>query len=139
NIEDVKVVVSGAGSAALACANLYVLLGVRVENIILFDRKGSLSDSRSNISELQRVYAVGKPDITLEQALVGADVFLGLSSGNVMSAEMLLTMAANPIVFAMANPDPEIAYDLAIATRKDIIMATGRSDHPNQVNNVLGF
>lgn len=138
-IEDVKVVVSGAGSAALACANLYVLLGINPENVIMFDRKGSLSKNRTDISEMQRKYANGEKSITLEEALVGADIFLGLSSGNVMSAEMLMQMAKNPIVFAMANPIPEIDYHLAIATRKDIIMATGRSDFPNQVNNVLGF
>ncbi|MEZ0005297.1 malate dehydrogenase (oxaloacetate-decarboxylating)(NADP+) [Flavobacterium sp. 28YEA47A] len=138
-IEDVKVVVSGAGSAALACANLYVLLGINPENVIMFDRKGSLSKNRTDISEMQRKYANGEKSITLEEALVGADIFLGLSSGNVMSAEMLMQMAENPIVFAMANPIPEIDYHLAIATRQDIIMATGRSDFPNQVNNVLGF
>lgn len=138
-IEDVKVVVSGAGSAALACANLYVLLGINPENVIMFDRKGSLSKNRTDISEMQRKYANGEKSVTLEEALVGADIFLGLSSGNVMSAEMLMQMAENPIVFAMANPIPEIDYHLAIATRQDIIMATGRSDFPNQVNNVLGF
>jgi len=138
-IEDVKVVVSGAVSAALACANLYVLLGINPENVIMFDRKGSLSKNRTDISDMQRKYANGEKSITLEEALVGADIFLGLSSGNVMSAEMLMQMAENPIVFAMANPIPEIDYHLAVATRKDIIMATGRSDFPNQVNNVLGF
>jgi malate dehydrogenase (oxaloacetate-decarboxylating)(NADP+) len=136
---EVKIVVSGAGSAALACANLYILLGVKPENIIMFDKDGVLSSERTDLSDLQKRYAHGKSGITLAQALVGADVFLGLSAGNIMSAEMLLGMAKNPIVFAMANPVPEIDYDLAVATRKDIIMATGRSDHPNQVNNVLGF
>lgn len=138
-IEDVKVVVSGAGSAALACANLYVLLGINPENVIMFDRKGSLSKNRTDLSEMQKKYANGEKSVTLDEALVGADIFLGLSSGNVMSAEMLMQMAENPIVFAMANPIPEIDYHLAVATRKDIIMATGRSDFPNQVNNVLGF
>ena len=136
---EVKIVVSGAGSAALACANLYILLGVKPENIIMFDKDGVLSSERTDLSDLQKRYTHGKSGITLGQALVGADVFLGLSAGNIMSAEMLLDMAKNPIVFAMANPVPEIDYDLAVATRKDIIMATGRSDHPNQVNNVLGF
>jgi malate dehydrogenase (oxaloacetate-decarboxylating)(NADP+) len=136
---DVKIVVSGAGSAALACANLYILLGVNPDNIVMFDRTGVLSSERTDLSELQKRYAKGKPGISLAEALVGADVFLGLSAGNVMSPDMLLGMAKNPIVFAMANPEPEIGYDLAIATRDDIIMATGRSDHPNQVNNVLGF
>ncbi len=139
NIEDLKVVVSGAGSAALACANLYVRLGVKIENIVMFDSKGILSPGRERVSELQEKYAKGKPCTTLEEALEGADVFLGLSTGDIMTAEMLKKMAPNPIVFAMANPNPEIDYNLAMDTRKDIIMATGRSDHPNQVNNVLGF
>jgi malate dehydrogenase (oxaloacetate-decarboxylating)(NADP+) len=137
-IEEVKVVVSGAGSAALACANLYLLLGVRVENIIMFDKDGMLVNSRADLSDLQRKYAK-EEEITLSEALKGADVFLGLSVGNILTPEMLLTMNSNPIVFAMANPTPEIDYDVAMATRPDIIMATGRSDHPNQVNNVLGF
>ena len=138
-IEDVKVVVSGAGSAALACANLYVLLGINPANIVMFDSKGVLSKDRPELSDVQLIYSNGTSGLTLDEALKGADIFLGLSAGNIMTAEMLLGMAANPIVFAMANPLPEIDYDLAIATRKDIIMATGRSDHPNQVNNVLGF
>lgn len=137
--EDVKMVVSGAGSAALACADLYIVLGVKMENILMFNSKGLLTKDNSSLSELQLKYAKDMPSITLEEALVGCDVFLGLSSGNIMTPQMLLGMAENPIVFAMANPDPEIDYDLAIETRKDIIMATGRSDHPNQVNNVLGF
>ncbi|RZJ65697.1 MAG: NADP-dependent malic enzyme [Flavobacterium sp.] len=138
-IEKVKIVVSGAGSAALACANLYLLLGVKVENIIMFDKDGVISSDRTDLSDLQRLYAKDKKDLSLSDAMKGADVFLGLSAGNILSPEMLLGMAKNPIVFAMANPIPEIDYDLAIKTRKDIIMATGRSDHPNQVNNVLGF
>ncbi|MEN9929005.1 MAG: hypothetical protein RLZZ231_926 [Bacteroidota bacterium] len=138
-ISQVKIVVSGAGSAALACANLYVLLGVSIENIIMFDRTGALFPERADLSALQQKYANGHEGLTLGDALVGADVFLGLSSGDVLKPDMLLQMADNPIVFAMANPIPEIDYNLAIATRKDIIMATGRSDHPNQVNNVLGF
>ncbi len=137
--EDVKMVVSGAGSAALACADLYVLLGVKEENIFMFNSKGLLTKNNPSLSNLQQKYAQNIEAITLEEALKGADIFLGLSSGDIMTPQMLLGMANNPIVFAMANPDPEIAYDLAIATRKDIIMATGRSDHPNQVNNVLGF
>lgn len=137
--EDVKMVVSGAGSAALACADLYVLLGVKVENILMFNSKGLLTKNNPSLSDLQQKYAQDIDAISLEEALKGADIFLGLSSGDIMTQQMLLGMADNPIVFAMANPDPEIAYDLAIATRKDIIMATGRSDHPNQVNNVLGF
>lgn len=138
-VEKVKVVVSGAGSAALACANLYALLGVKPDNIIMFDVNGVLSSERTDLSPLQLRYAKGKPGIDLKAALKGADVFLGLSAGNILSPDMLMGMASNPIVFAMANPIPEIDYDLAIDTRKDIIMATGRSDHPNQVNNVLGF
>lgn len=137
--EDLKMVVSGAGSAALACANMYVLLGLKVENILMFNSKGVLTKDNPNLSEMQLLYATDKAPLSLEDALVDADIFLGLSSGDIMTPKMLLGMAENPIVFAMANPNPEIAYNLAIATRKDIIMATGRSDHPNQVNNVLGF
>ncbi len=137
--ENIKVVVSGAGSAALACANLYVLLGVKIENIYMFNSKGLLTKDNPALSDLQLKYAKNIKSISLEEALINADVFLGLSTANIMTAKMLLGMAKNPIVFAMANPDPEIDYNLAIATRKDIIMATGRSDHPNQVNNVLGF
>ena len=137
-IEDIKMVVSGAGSAALACANLYVMLGVKMENILMFDSKGLITTSRENISELQRKYAKDAV-LTLEEAMVDADLFLGLSAAGILTTDMLSSMSRDPIVFAMANPIPEIDYDLAIATRKDIIMATGRSDHPNQVNNVLGF
>ena len=138
-VNKVKIVVSGAGSAALACANLYVLLGVKPENIIMFDKDGVLHNERTDLSDLQRRYTTAKPGTSMAQALKNADVFLGLSAGNILTPEMLLAMAKNPIVFAMANPVPEIDYNVAIATRKDIIMATGRSDHPNQVNNVLGF
>ncbi|AMA50217.1 MULTISPECIES: NADP-dependent malic enzyme [Flavobacterium] len=139
DIDKIKLVVSGAGSAALACANLYVALGVKVENIFMFDVNGLLVSSRKDISDLQRKYAKDIPTQTLGEIIVGADMFLGLSAGNVLKPEMLLTMAKNPIVFAMANPVPEIDYNLAVSTREDIIMATGRSDYPNQVNNVLGF
>jgi malate dehydrogenase (oxaloacetate-decarboxylating)(NADP+) len=137
--EDVKMVVSGAGSAALACADLYVLLGVKIENILMFNSKGVLTKNNASLSIMQQKYAKDVEPLSLEEAMKGSDVFLGLSSGDIMTPQMLLGMAENPIVFAMANPDPEIDYNLAIATRKDIIMATGRSDHPNQVNNVLGF
>ncbi len=137
--ENVKLVVSGAGSAALACTNLYLRLGIKNENIIMFDKDGVLSTDRADLSPLQLRYAIDRPGLSLEESMKGADVFLGLSAGNLLSPDMLLSMAKNPIVFAMANPIPEIDYDLAIATREDIIMATGRSDHPNQVNNVLGF
>ena len=138
-IENIKLVVSGAGSAALACANLYLQLGVKAENIIMFDKDGVLSTDRTDLLDIQRQYAKDAKGLTLADAVNGADMFLGLSAPNVLSADMLLTMADNPIVFAMANPVPEIDYELAIATRKDVIMATGRSDKPNQVNNVLGF
>ena len=138
-IENVKLVVSGAGSAALACANLYVLLGINPQNIIMFDKDGVLSSERNDLTDLQKRYAFAKPYCTLLEALDGADVFLGLSAGNILTPEMLLVMADDPIVFAMANPVPEINFDVAIATREDVIMATGRSDYPNQVNNVLGF
>jgi malate dehydrogenase (oxaloacetate-decarboxylating)(NADP+) len=137
--EDMKMVVSGAGSAALACANMYVLLGIKLENILMFNSKGLLTKDNPSLSPLQLQYAKDMPQMSLAEALVGADIFLGLSSGDIMSPEMLLSMADHPIVFAMANPIPEIDYNLAIATRKDVIMATGRSDFPNQVNNVLGF
>jgi malate dehydrogenase (oxaloacetate-decarboxylating)(NADP+) len=138
-VEHTKIVVSGAGSAALACANLYVLLGINPDNIIMFDKDGVLSSERSDLSALQQKYSKGKPGINLGEALQGSDVFLGLSAGNILTPDMLLGMANDPIVFAMANPDPEIEYNLAISTRSDLIMATGRSDYPNQVNNVLGF
>jgi malate dehydrogenase (oxaloacetate-decarboxylating)(NADP+) len=138
-IETVKLVVSGAGSAAIACANLYVLLGIDPKNIIMFDKDGVLSSERTDLSDLQKKYALGKPNCSLQEALVNADVFLGLSAPNILTPTMLLGMANDPIVFAMANPVPEIDYNVAINTRKDIIMATGRSDFPNQVNNVLGF
>lgn len=138
-VEDLKMVISGAGSAALACANMYVLLGLKIENILMFNSKGVLTKDNPSLSDLQKIYATDKKPMSLEEALVDADIFLGLSSGDIMTPKMLLGMAKNPIVFAMANPNPEINYNLAIATRKDIIMATGRSDHPNQVNNVLGF
>ena len=137
--EDVKMVVSGAGSAAIACADLYVLLGVKKENILMFNSKGLLTKDNPSLSKLQLKYAVQGSAISLAEAVKGADVFIGLSTADVLTSEMLLSMVDNPIVFAMANPNPEIDYNLAISTRKDIIMATGRSDHSNQVNNVLGF
>jgi malate dehydrogenase (oxaloacetate-decarboxylating)(NADP+) len=139
DIAKIKVVVSGAGSAALACANLYVLLGVKPENLYMFDVDGLLTTSRNDVSELQMRYAKSCDPASLSEIIKDADMFLGLSVGNILKPEMLLSMAANPIVFAMANPVPEIDYNVAINTREDIIMATGRSDYPNQVNNVLGF
>src|SRR6185312_6592885 len=123
------------------CVKLYVALGARPENFILFDKEGVLHDERTDINsdEDKRLFAVKKNDWTLDKAMKDADVFVGLSVGNVVTAEMVKSMARKPIVFAMANPDPEIGYEMAAAAREDIIMATGRSDYPNQVNNVLGF
>jgi malate dehydrogenase (oxaloacetate-decarboxylating)(NADP+) len=138
-IDQIRVVVSGAGASAIACTKLYIGLGVKAENIIMCDSKGVIHSKRTDLDKYKRVFAHDTPLRTLEEAIKGADVFLGLSKADVFTPEMLLSMAENPIVFALANPNPEIAYDLAVATRKDVIMATGRSDHPNQVNNVLGF
>lgn len=138
-IEKVRFVVNGAGAAAMACTQLYVALGARYENFILFDKDGVLHEGRNDLDATRKKFAVKRADITLERAMKEADVFLGLSVGNVVTKDMVKTMAKNPIVFAMANPDPEISYEDAIAVRKDIIMATGRTDYPNQVNNVLGF
>ena len=138
-IEKVKFVVNGAGAAAMACIQLYAALGARPENFIVFDINGPLHRERGDIEEFKLKYANARPDATLATALKDADVFLGLSIGNVVTADMVRSMAKNPIVFAMANPDPEISWDEATGARKDVIMATGRSDYPNQVNNVLGF
>lgn len=138
-IDKVEFVVNGAGAAAMACVKLYIALGARYENFILFDKDGVLHHGREDLDDEKRKFAVRRTDWTLESAMKNADVFLGLSVGNVVTQEMIKSMAKNPIVFAMANPDPEITYELATAVRKDIIMATGRSDYPNQVNNVLGF
>ena len=138
-IDKVKVVVSGAGSAALACVNLYVALGVLPQNIFMLDSHGLLIHSRTDITENQRRYAQDLPPQTLSEVMKNADVFLGLSVGKIVTQDMVRSMNINPVVFAMANPEPEIEYDLAMASRSDLIMATGRSDYPNQVNNVLGF
>lgn len=138
-IEKAKFVVNGAGAAAIACSRLYEALGAKHENFLIFDRKGVLHKDRSDIDELKRSYANAKGEMTLAEAMKDADVFIGLSSGNCVTQEMVKSMAKNPIVFAMANPDPEISWEDATAARKDVIMATGRSDYPNQVNNVLGF
>lgn len=138
-IEDIAIVVSGAGAAAIACTDLYVSLGARKENIVMVDSQGVIHRDRDNLDEVKARYASDRQVNTLSEAMRGADMFLGLSIADVVSAGMLRSMARDPIVFALANPDPEIAYALAIATRGDVIMATGRSDHPNQVNNVLGF
>jgi malate dehydrogenase (oxaloacetate-decarboxylating)(NADP+) len=138
-IEKAKFVVSGAGAAAMACIKLYVSLGARYENFILFDKDGVLHTGRTDLGEDRKPFAIKAENMTLAQAFKTADVFLGLSVGNIVSADMVASMPRNPIVFALANPDPEIDYAAATSARKDIIMATGRSDFPNQVNNVLGF
>lgn len=138
-IEHIRVVVSGAGASAIACTKLYVELGVRKENLIMCDSKGVIHSGRTDLDKYKQNFAIDTPLRTLEEAIKGADLFLGLSKADLFTPAMLLSMADNPIVFALANPNPEIAYDLAVATRPDVIMATGRSDHPNQVNNVLGF
>lgn len=139
NIEEVKMVVNGAGAAAIACTNLYISLGLKRENVLMCDSKGVINHKRENLTPEKLDFIVETDIDSLEDAVKGSDVFIGLSKGNVMTPEMLSSMTENPIVFALANPDPEIAYDLALSTRKDVIMATGRSDYPNQVNNVLGF
>jgi malate dehydrogenase (oxaloacetate-decarboxylating)(NADP+) len=139
-IDKVKFVVNGAGAAALACIQLYEALGAKASNFILFDRSGVIHAERTGLDETKKRFATTKnTKLTLQEAMKDADVFIGLSVGNILTSEMVKSMPKNPIVFAMANPDPEITYDKAIAARKDIIMATGRSDFPNQVNNVLGF
>lgn len=139
DISTVKIVVNGAGAAAISCTRMYVKLGAKKENIIMCDSKGVIRKDRPNLSSQKAEFATDRKVNSLEEAMKGSDVFIGLSISDVVSPEMLLSMASNPVVFAMANPEPEINYDLAIKTREDIIMATGRSDHPNQVNNVLGF
>lgn len=139
NIAEVKIVVSGAGAAAISCTRLYKALGACPQNILMCDSKGVIYKGRTGLNEEKLEFAVDTPDRTLEDAMKNSDVFIGLSKGNLVSPEMLLSMNENPIVFAMANPTPEIDYNLAVETRKDVIMATGRSDYPNQVNNVLGF
>jgi len=135
----VKVVISGAGAAAVSCTRLYKKLGVKSENIVMCDSKGVIRKDRPKLTSQKEEFATKRDLHTLKEAMIDSDVLIGLSKGNVVSPEMIKSMANDPIVFAMANPDPEISYNLAIKTRKDLIMATGRSDHPNQVNNVLGF
>ncbi len=139
NISEAQIVVNGAGAAAISCTKLYISLGAKKENILMCDSKGVISTSREGLNEQKSEFAINTNKTTLQDAVKEADVFVGLSIGNVLTSEMLLTMKENPIVFAMANPTPEIDYNLAIQTRDDVIMATGRSDYPNQVNNVLGF
>lgn len=138
-IEDIRLVINGAGSAAVSCGRLYLKLGVRKENVVMCDSKGVIRDDRTDINPQKREFATKRDLHTLAEAVKDADVFLGLSVANVLTTEMVLSMAPRPIVFALANPDPEIDYELARQTRDDIIVATGRSDYPNQVNNVLGF
>lgn len=138
-IDEIRVVVNGAGAAATACAKLYLGLGVRPENLVMCDSKGVISVRRSNLTPEKAQFATRREVETLAEALVGADLFLGVSKAGVLTGEMVRTMAPDPIVFALANPDPEIPYEEAKASRPDLIFATGRSDYPNQVNNVLGF
>ncbi len=139
NIGEVRIVVSGAGAAALSCVDMMIQLGADPKNIYMYDSKGLITADRTDLDHRKRRFAVEHNIGTLVDAMKGADVFLGLSQGNIVSKEMVASMAPNPVVFALANPDPEICYDDAMAVRPDLIMATGRSDHPNQVNNVLGF
>jgi malate dehydrogenase (oxaloacetate-decarboxylating)(NADP+) len=139
-IEDVKIVVNGAGAAAVSCTKLYVALGARVENIVMLDSKGVITSEREGLTESKRMFATDRRDVhTLAEAMQGADVFLGLSKGNVLTQDMVRSMAKSPIVFALANPIPEISYEDAMDSRPDVLMSTGRSDYPNQINNVIGF
>ncbi|MBO5188577.1 MAG: NADP-dependent malic enzyme, partial [Alistipes sp.] len=139
-IDEVKIVVNGAGASAISCTKLYVALGARRENILMLDSKGGITSDRPNLTEEKTFFATDRRDVhTLEEAIKGADVFLGLSRGNVLTQDMVRSMAAMPIVFALANPTPEISYEDAMASRPDVLMATGRSDYPNQINNVIGF
>ncbi len=138
-IEDIKVVVNGAGAAAVSCIKLYISLGVNPENVVMCDSKGVLNESRTDLNSIKKQFVTKRNIHSLEEAMEGADVFLGLSVADVVTKKMIRSMAADPIVFAMANPNPEISYEDATAAREDIIMATGRSDYPNQINNVLGF
>ncbi|WP_406630186.1 NADP-dependent malic enzyme [Ornithobacterium rhinotracheale] len=139
DIKEIKLVVNGAGAAAISCAKLYLSLGVRKENLFMCDSKGVITSRREDLNDRKKFFINDTPANTLDEIIDGADVFVGLSTGDVLKPEMLAKMAENPIVFALANPNPEIKYDLAVKTRPDVIMATGRSDYPNQVNNVLGF
>ncbi len=140
DISEIKLVVNGAGASAVSCTRFYMILGVRRENIVMCDKEGAIRTDREDLDAIKSEFATNRKDIrTLTEALKDADVFLGLSAGNIVSPDQILQMGPNPIVFALANPDPEIPYELAMATRNDLIMATGRSDYPNQVNNVLGF
>ena len=140
DIDKVKIVVNGAGAAAISCTKLYVALGAKVENIVMLDSKGVITSDRENLTEQKKLFATDRRDVhTLAEAIKGADVFVGLSKGNVLTQDMLRSMNDNPIVFALANPVPEISYEDAMASRPDVLMSTGRSDYPNQINNVIGF
>ena len=138
-MEDIKMVVCGAGAAAISCTRLYIALGIKKENVVLVDSKGVINSKRTDLNKYKQEFVTSRDIDTLEEAIVGADLFLGLSKANMLSKKMLATMAPNPIVFAMANPDPEISFEDAMSVRDDLIFATGRSDYPNQINNVLGF
>jgi len=139
DIKKVKIVVSGAGASAISCCRIYIALGVDVKNVYMFDSKGLITTNRNDLDEYKQQFAQHSEDVSLEEALNGADVFIGLSKGNLLTKDMIMGMKKNPVIFALANPDPEIAYEDAMEARPDAIMATGRSDYPNQVNNVLGF
>ena len=140
NIEDVKIVVNGAGAAAISCTKLYVALGAKLENIVMVDSRGVINKERTDLNEQKKMFATDRTDIhTLEEAIKGSDVFLGLSKSNILSQDMVRSMADSPIVFALANPEPEISYEDAMESRPDVLMSTGRSDYPNQINNVIGF
>ncbi len=138
-IDDIQIVVNGAGAAANSCTNLYIALGAKRENIVMCDSKGVMNTKRTDLNDRKKPFATTRDISTLAEAVQGADVFLGLSVAGVLSKEMVKTMASNPIVFALANPNPEISYADAMEARPDLVFATGRSDHPNQINNVLGF
>ncbi len=140
NIEDVKIVVNGAGAAAISCTKLYLALGAKLENIVMVDSRGVINKERTDLNEQKKMFATDRTDIhTLEEAIKGSDVFLGLSKSNILSQDMVRSMADSPIVFALANPEPEISYEDAMESRPDVLMSTGRSDYPNQINNVIGF
>ena len=138
-IDEAQIVVNGAGAAAIACARMFLALGARRDQITMCDSRGVVTTRRTDHNSVKREFATDRPVTTLREALVGADVFLGVSTAGVLDADMVRSMAGNPLVMALANPDPEISYDEAKAARPDVIVATGRTDYPNQVNNVLGF
>ena len=138
-IDEAQIVVNGAGAAAIACARMFLALGARRDQITMCDSRGVVTTRRTDLNSVKREFATDRPVTTLREALVGADVFLGVSTAGVLDADMVRSMAGNPLVMALANPDPEISYDEAKAARPDVIVATGRTDYPNQVNNVLGF